>query len=119
MSFVFTQFKCQTVLFSPIDRTLSDTTTLGQSGPVNDGNEGVLCIPQSSIIFGASPCDFLMSMTLSSKFREGSWVQQTPEAGRRTFQLKRCGNNNNDEDNSPKTLNYINLQGIWLLNLLT
>ena len=36
----------------------------------------------------------------SSKFREGSRVRQTPEEGRRTYRLKRCGNNN-----SPKTLN--------------
>ena len=37
----------------------------------------------------------------SSKFAEGSRVRQTPEEGRRTFP---CGNNNKDEDNSPKTL---------------
>ena len=41
----------------------------------------------------------------SSKFREGSRVRQTPEEGRRTYWPKRCGNNNKDEDNSPKTLN--------------
>ena len=41
----------------------------------------------------------------SSKFHVGSWVCQTPEEGWRTYQLKRCGNNNKDEDNSPKTLN--------------
>ena len=41
----------------------------------------------------------------SSKFCEGSWVRQTPEEGRRTYRPKRCGNNNKDEDNSPKTLN--------------
>ena len=41
----------------------------------------------------------------SSKFREGSRVRQTPEEGRRTYRPKRCGNNNNDEDNSPKNLN--------------
>ena len=40
-----------------------------------------------------------------SKFRVGSQVQQTPEEGRRTYQPKHCGNNNKDEDNSPKTLN--------------
>ena len=40
----------------------------------------------------------------SSKFREGSWVQQTPKEGRRTHRPKRCGNNNKDEGNSPKTL---------------
>ena len=31
-----------------IDRTLSGTTTPVHSGPGSDGNEGVLCIPQSS-----------------------------------------------------------------------
>ena len=41
----------------------------------------------------------------SFKFHEGSRVQQTPVEARRTYQLKRCGNNNKDEDNSPKTLN--------------
>ena len=41
----------------------------------------------------------------SSKFREGSRVRQTPEEGRRTYRPKRCGNNNKDDDNSPKTLN--------------
>ena len=46
----------------------------------------------------------------SSKFREGSWVRQTPEEGRRTYQTKLCGNNNKDEDNSPKILNDKNQQ---------
>ena len=41
----------------------------------------------------------------SSKFHEGSRVRQVTKEGRRTYQLKRCGNNNKDEDNSPKTLN--------------
>ena len=38
----------------------------------------------------------------SSKFREGSRIRQTPEEGRETYRPKRCGNNNKDEDNSPK-----------------
>ena len=46
----------------------------------------------------------------SSKFREGSRVRQTPEEGRRTYWPKRCGNNNKDEDNCPKTLNNKNQQ---------
>ena len=46
----------------------------------------------------------------SSKFREGSRVLQTPEEGRRTYRPKRCGNNNKDEDNSPKNLNDKNQQ---------
>ena len=41
----------------------------------------------------------------SSKFREGSRVRQTPEEGRRTYRPKRCGNNNKDEENSPKNFN--------------
>ena len=46
----------------------------------------------------------------SSKFREGSRIRQTPEEDRKTYRLKRCGNSNKDEDNSPKTLNDNNLR---------
>ena len=46
----------------------------------------------------------------SSKFRVGSRVRQTPEEGRRTYRSKRCGNNTEDENNSPKTLNDKNRQ---------
>ena len=49
------------------------------------------------------PCRF--NKERSSKFSEGSRVRQTPEEGRRTYQPKHGGNNNKDEDNSPKTLN--------------
>ena len=45
----------------PIDRTLSDATTQGQNGPGSNGNEGVLCLPQSSSITEASPLDCLVS----------------------------------------------------------
>ena len=45
----------------PIDRTLSSATTPGQSGPGNDGNEGLLHIPQSSSITGTSLSDCLVS----------------------------------------------------------
>ena len=41
----------------------------------------------------------------SLKFREGSQVWQTPEEGRGTYRPKYWGNNNKDEDDSPKTLN--------------
>ena len=40
-----------------MDRTQSGITTPGQSGPGNDGNKGILCIPQGSSITGASPLD--------------------------------------------------------------
>ena len=39
----------------PKDRTLSGATTPGQNGPRSNVNEGVLHIPQSSSITGASP----------------------------------------------------------------
>ena len=46
----------------------------------------------------------------SSKFCVGSRIRETPEGGRRTYRPKFCGNNNKDEDNSPKTLNDKNHQ---------
>ena len=45
----------------PIDRTLSSAITPGLSGAESDGNERVLCIPQSSSITGASPSDCFVS----------------------------------------------------------
>ena len=53
-------------------------------------------------IWKDDPCGF--NKGRSSKFREGPRVRQTPEEGRRTYYRKRCGNNNKNEDNSPKTL---------------
>ena len=43
----------------PMDRTLSSTTTLGQSGHGRDGNEEELRIAQSPSIAVASPSDSL------------------------------------------------------------
>ena len=45
-----------------------------------------------------------------SKISDGSRVRQTSVEGRRTYQRKCCGNNNKDENNSPKTLNDKNHQ---------
>ena len=45
----------------PVDRTLSRATSPGQSGPGNNGNEGVLRIPQSSCITGAALSDCFVS----------------------------------------------------------
>ena len=47
----------QLILFNPY---ISDTIP-GQSGPGSNGNEGVLCIPQSSSITGTSPSNCLVS----------------------------------------------------------
>ena len=44
-----------------MDRALSGVTTPGLIGLVSDGNERVLCIPQSSSITGTSPSDCLVS----------------------------------------------------------
>ena len=46
----------------------------------------------------------------SSKFSKGSRVRQIPEEGRGTYLPIRCGKNNKDEDNSPKTPNDKNHQ---------
>ena len=54
------------------------------------------------------PCGF--NRVVVSKFRVGSRVRQTPEEGLRTYRPKRRGNNNKNEDNSPKTLNDKNHQ---------
>ena len=54
----------------------------------------------------------------TSKFREGSRVRQTPEEGWRTYRPKRCENNNNDENNSPKNLNNKNL-GEVAINIIS
>ena len=51
----------QLVLFNPQIGPLSGATTPGQSGPGSDGNEGILCIPQSSSITWTSPSDCLAS----------------------------------------------------------
>ena len=45
----------------PIDMTLSGATTLAQTGPGSNDNEGVLRIPQSSSFTGASQSIFLVS----------------------------------------------------------
>ena len=45
--------------FSSI-QPLSGATTPGLSGPGSDGNEEVLCTPQSSSITGTSPSDYLV-----------------------------------------------------------
>ena len=44
-----------------IDRTLSWATILGQSRLGSVGDEGIVCIPQTSSIIWASPSDCLMS----------------------------------------------------------
>ena len=61
------------------------------------------------------PCGF--NKVRSSKFRVGSRVRQTPEEGRKMYRSKRCGNDNKDEDNSPKTLNDKNSLILFLCSL--
>ena len=56
--------------FLPIDRTLSGATTPSQNGPGSDGNEGVLYIPQSSSITGASLSDHLMLYTQDTRWED-------------------------------------------------
>ena len=59
------QLSISTLLSSiyPIDKTLSGATTQDQRGPGSNGNEWVLCIPQSSSIAVISLSDCLVSYT--------------------------------------------------------
>ena len=50
----------QLVIFNPKIGPYQVLPHRGKSGPGSDGNEGVLCIPQSSIITETSPSDCLM-----------------------------------------------------------
>ena len=54
----------------PIDKTLSDAATPGQSRHRSNGNEGVLSIPQIASITGASLSDFFCH-TQYSRWRGG------------------------------------------------
>ena len=79
---LFTQLNIKTVLFQaiqfskstqfsstwPKDRTLSDATTPGQSGPGSNGNQGMLHILQSSGITETSPSDWLVGFNGISTF---------------------------------------------------
>ena len=64
------QFSISTQFISiwPIHRTLSGATTLGQSEPGSDANEGVLCISQSSSITETSSSDCLVSYSGHSSY---------------------------------------------------
>ena len=63
-----------------IDRTLSGATIPGQSGTGNDGNEGVLRIPQSSNIIGDSRSDCLVLVRWSYPSAEMHSVYSTAPA---------------------------------------
>ena len=59
--FYFKQFSSAISLV--LDKTLSGAITPRPSVTGSDGNEEVLCIPQSSSITGTSPSDCLVSYT--------------------------------------------------------
>ena len=56
-SFVFAVYLSNSSIW-PISRSRSGANTPSQSGPENDGNGGVLHIPQSCSITIGSPSDF-------------------------------------------------------------
>ena len=60
-------------------QTLLGATTLGQSGPGNDGNKGVLRIPQISSITGTSSSDCFVSYPGHSR-RWGSYLSATVQS---------------------------------------
>ena len=74
------------------DRTLINATTSGQNGPGSDSNKGVLHIPQSSSITGASPLDCFWVLSLSSDtlgvLNTPSWLGE--KVCRHVEIIKRC-----------------------------
>ena len=80
----------------PIDRTLSGATTLSQSGPGSNSNEGVLRIPKISSITKTSPSDCSVSYQdtrcrgggLSSLQRSSRCILQPQPTGEIWFVLK-------------------------------
>ena len=52
-------------------------------------------------------------VSIKDVVRSSVKVRQTPEEGRRIYRPKRCGNDNKDEDNSPKNLND---KKVWYKN---
>ena len=62
----------------PRERTLSGATTLGQSRLGNYGNKGILRIPQSSSITGASPSDCLVSYPRYSLMESFLFAEMQP-----------------------------------------
>ena len=87
------QFSISTQFSSiwPIDRTLSGTPTLGQSGTGSDDNEGVLCILQSSGITWPSLSDCLVSYQGHS-CRGGGFLPLCREAVGVFYSPSRLGN---------------------------
>ena len=79
------------LLFNLLIGPSSAATTPGQGGPGSNGNEGVLCIPQSSSIAGTSPSDCLVS------YQDTRWGEVLPlcrEAVGVFYSLSRLGNLN-------------------------
>ena len=78
---------CITVVIDIFMAIQQDASTLGQSGPGSDGNEGVLRIPQSSGITGNSSWNCLVSYQdircrgLTPLHRSGRYILQTQPTG--------------------------------------
>ena len=72
--------------------TLSGALTPGQSGPGNDGNEGVLRIPENSSITGTSPSNFLVSYQghLLGEFYPSAEIQSMYSAAQADWAIYVC-----------------------------
>ena len=81
-------------------------------------SSSLLLFPQHFGWYVLQPSSGVCRTREPSNFHEGSRVRQTPEEGRRTYQPKCCGNNNKDEDNSPKNLIDKNMVEIFIISLL-
>ena len=57
----------------PIDKTLSGATTPSQCGPGSNDNEGLICIPQNSVLLALHP------KIVSCYMQDTCWVGETAE----------------------------------------
>ena len=71
----------------PLDRTLSGATTPSQSRPGSDGNEGILLIPRSFGITGASPSDCLVLYPEHSLGASYPSLQRGVRQGKNNFEV--------------------------------
>ena len=104
---VYTELNIKTVLFQviqfsisiqlssiwSIDRTLSDATAPGHSGPGSNANQGVHSNPQSSSIAGTLPSDCLVSYPGHSFFFGGGHTESV-EVQSVFYSPSRLGNAN-------------------------
>ena len=85
-----------------MDRALSGATTLGQSGPGSDGNEGVLHIPKAPALLEPHHQIVLCHIqdtrcgSLTPLQRSSRYILQPQPTGQQKWEENNCMNNSSD-----------------------